>query len=84
MNERQAYEQMADRRSYSQRIHFDYKACGCALGLTQCNCCGVDPKDSNQDPTRPAPVSAARKLTAAGWMVVCCLCFWAAVALAVF
>ena len=46
MNERQAHADLADRRTYSPRIHFDYKACGCSLGLTQCNCCGVDPQDS--------------------------------------
>ena len=46
MNERQAHADLADRRTYSPRIHFDYKACGCSLGLTQCNCCGVDAQDS--------------------------------------
>ena len=34
MNERQAHADLTDRRTYSPRIHFDYKACGCSLGLT--------------------------------------------------
>ncbi len=46
MNERQAHADLTDRRTYSPRIHFDYKACGCSLGLTQCNCCGVTTEES--------------------------------------
>ena len=56
--ERQAHDALTDRRDYSPRIWFEAveesaapravppMQCDCTLGLAACNCCGVDPRDS--------------------------------------